>query len=144
MTYTTKCPYCGAAVKGGHGAPWKRIGSPIKRCRRCYRDYIDNDVYEWNIIGIGPKLWFYFFANNRFVPWVFLLITVPGTESWLYFGIGAALWIVFCVLWVRITKKEQIAESKRRTTYNPEYIKLLSDGRYDKIAMKYDPFYTQK
>lgn len=140
MMYTTKCPYCGAAVKGGHGAPWKTIGMPIKECPRCFRNYIDEDIYEWSVIGIAYKLWYYFFANNRFVPWVFLFITVPGTNTWLYFGLGAVIWMIFCLLWVNITKKEQIAESKRRTASNPEYIKLLSDCGYDKLAAKYEEY----
>lgn len=137
MMYSAKCPYCGIALKGGHGAPWKSIGNPIRRCPRCFRNYIDNDIYEWSVISTFYKLWYYFFANNRFCPWVFLLITVPGTESWVFFIIGAVIWMIICVLWVNITKKEHIAESKRRTTYNPEYIKTLSACGYYKLAKKY-------
>ena len=135
MIYTGKCPHCGTVVRGGHGSPWKRIDTPLKTCPRCFRPYIDDNMYEWSVISPAYKVWFYFFANNRFIPW--LILACAAYRSWLYFLIGGVVWMTFCVLWVNITKKEQIAKSKRRTAYNPEYIKTLSDCRYDKLATKY-------
>ena len=143
MKYVAKCPYCGLWLKSGHGSPWKTIGSPVKTCSRCRRHYIDNDIYEWSVIGIAPKLRFYLFANNRIVPWVLLLITVPATESWLYFWAGAVVWSTFCVLWVNITKKQQIMESRIRGVYS-EYIKLLADGGYHKLSLKHYPLHKRK
>lgn len=144
MKYVAKCPYCGSWLKSGHGSPWKTIGSPVKPCPRCSRGYIDNDIYEWSVIGIGPKLWFYLFANNRVAPWVLLLITVPATESWLYFGIGAVVWSAFCVLWVNTTKKKQIEESARRTEGNDQYIQLLINSGYYKLSLKHYPLHMRK
>ena len=142
--YIAKCPYCGTWVKNGYGSPPKSIGSPVKTCSLCRRSYIDNDVYEWSVIGIVPKIRYYLFANNRFVPWVPLLITVPGTESWIYFVIGAVLWSAFCVWWVNTRQKQQIMESKRRTENNPQYIQMLCKSGYHKLSLKHYPLDKRK
>ena len=141
MTYTGKCPHCKTVIRGGHGSPWKRIDTPIRTCPHCFHTYMDDNMYEWSVISPIYKLWFYFFANNRFIPW--FILACAAYLSWLYLLIGGVAWMIFCVLWVNITKKEQIAESKRRTAHNPEYIKALSASRYDKLAMKYDSFYEE-
>lgn len=144
MQYVAKCPYCGLYLKTGHGYPWKTIGSPVKICSRCCMEYIDNDIYEWSVIGIVPKLWYYLFANNRNIPWVLLLITIPATEHWLYSMIGAVLWSAVCVLWVNTRQKQQIMESKRRTENNPQYIKMLCKSGYYKLSLKHYPLHMRK
>ena len=142
--YIAKCPYCGTWVKNGYGSPPKSIGSPVKTCSLCRRSYIDNDVYEWSVIGIVPKLWYYLFANNRIAPWVLLLITIPATEHCLYFVIGAVLWSAFCVWWVNTKQKQQIMESKRRTENNPQYIQMLCKSGYHKLSLKHYPLDKRK
>lgn len=134
MIYTGKCPHCGAVVRGGHGSPMKRIDTPIRKCPRCFRSYLDNNMYEWSVISPIYKFWYYFFANNRFFPW--LILAIAAYRSWAYLLFGGLAWMAVCVLWVQITSKDKIKASKERTS-RQEYIDRLVVYGYDKIATKH-------
>lgn len=134
MIYTGKCPRCGAIVRSGSGSPWKRIDTPLRKCPRCFRSYIDENMYEWSVIGPAYKLWYYFFANNRIFPW--FLLAIVAYRNWIYALTGCAVWTVICVLWVQITSKERIKASKQRTS-RQEYVDLLAVIGYDKLSAKH-------
>lgn len=130
MLYTGTCPHCGAIVRGGHGSPMKRIGSPIMLCPRCKKPYIDNNMYEWAVLQWPYKLWYYFFANNRFFLWLFIVpLAFNYPTFWICLPI---LWMLGCITWVHIASDEAISESEERCT-DIAYIDLLCAAGYDKI-----------
>lgn len=138
MTYTGKCPRCGTVVRGGHGHPIKKIDTPVRKCPKCQSIYLDDNMYEWCVISIPYKLYYIFFANNRFIGWFLLLML--STTYWNYALIGTVLWIIFCICWFFLTTRKKIAASKERTS-NPAYITVLSKSNYDKLAQKFDIYY---
>lgn len=136
MTYKMSCPHCKNAVRGGHGDPIKRIDSPIQTCPHCGKPYLDNNMYEWSVISTMYQLYFYFFANNRFVfPWLIVAIGL-STGSWILFGVLVLIWMACCVYWVDSGMKDKIEASNKRAA-DPDYVKLLAKLGYDKLADKY-------
>lgn len=138
MTYISKCPYCGATVRGGHGIPIKRIDTPVRMCHSCQAPYLDDNMYEWSVISIPYKVYFILFANNRLYGWFFLLLL--SMKDPYYAAVGCVIWPLICVFWFYITKRKRIAASKMRTT-DAKYIEFLSRSNYDKLSQKYDIYY---
>ena len=134
MTYTGRCPHCGVAVRGGHGVPIKRIGTPIRTCHTCHRPYIDDNMYEWAILDGIHKFHFYFFANNRWLPYFLFLIFAAG-GYWLVTILGCTLWAASCFAWVNLTRKDAFELSHNRCL-QAGYIESLSVGYYDKLSEK--------
>lgn len=135
-TYRAYCPYCNYMVDNGHGIPWKTLGSPIKRCSRCGKPYVDNNMYEWAVTGIPFKLVFYFCSNNRYIPLILAPLLGGASGHFLIGAIIAILWAAGCFLWVRLTKKQQMEESKQRCS-KEEYVDLLIEGGYNKFPVDF-------
>ena len=141
MTYTGRCPHCGAAVRGGHGTPMKRIGSPIMTCHCCHKNYIDENMYEWSVISPSYKFHYCFFANNRGYPILFLLLfslirPIPCL-------ILLLIWIAGCGVYVHHTIKNKIEASTARTS-DPIYLGILILIGYEKLDEKVISDYLQK
>lgn len=47
------CPHCGAEVKDYREYGWE-YGSPIRKCKKCGNDYINNSYHEIAVEGIAP------------------------------------------------------------------------------------------
>lgn len=133
MTYIGKCPHCGTHLKEGHGLPWKRIGSPIKTCHRCKNTYFDSNMYEWALVGTIYKFIFIFLANNRWAPYLIFLMVLY--RNWIIAVGGAVLWAVFCFVWFKTTKSEDVSLSKKRCLSQLKYIDLLLQ-KDDKLDVK--------
>ena len=131
MTYTGRCPHCGATVRGGHGIPIKRIDTPIRSCPRCFRKYMDDNMYEWAVLDDAHKFSYYFLANNRWIPYFLCLIFAAGGYWWATV-LGCILWVAICFAWVKLTKKEAFELSHLRCL-QPGYIDSLNAGYYDKL-----------
>lgn len=146
MMYEGRCPHCGNIVRGGHGTPMKRISTPVRTCYRCGKKYMDENMYEWGVLDPVYKLWFYFGANNRGIVLgisLFLGIAslsvnnVSGGAGLLAFS---AIWMIVCYVYVKIAHKDAMEESKKRCA-STEYIELLNQIKYDKLARKFDNYY---
>ena len=134
MTYTGRCPHCGAAVRGGHGIPIKRIDTPLRTCHRCRHPYIDGNMYEWAILDVAHKIYFYLFANNRWLMYFLLLIVTVG-GYWKVALAGLIVWVLLCIAWVNITKKAAFAKS---------HIRCLQPGYVDSLIKIYDKIDEKK
>lgn len=134
MTYTGRCPHCGAIVRSGHGDPIKRIDTPIRTCPRCFHKYIDDNMYEWAVLDSAHKFFYYFLANNRWIPYFLFLIFAAG-GYWPVTVLGCILWAGICFAWVKLTKKDAFELSHIRCL-QPGYLDSLNAGYYDKISEK--------
>ena len=148
MMYEGKCPHCGNIVRGGHGTPMKRIASPIRTCYRCGQKYIDENMYEWAVLDPVYKLWFYFGANNRGIVLMFSLLLgiicfpVENIAAGIGLLVFSVVWMVVCFIYVKLAHKNAMIESQTRCN-NPEYLQLLNDIKYDKLARNFDDFYKR-
>ena len=133
MLYTGRCPYCGNIVRGGHGTPMKRIDTPIRTCHRCGRNYIDGNMYEWAVLDPIYKFSFYFFANNRWTPYVLFMILLFG-GYWVSALICSIIWAATSYIYVKLTKKEDIEDSYLRCK-NPHYVESLVEI-YEKVDIR--------
>lgn len=133
MLYTIRCPHCGNIIRSGHGDPIARIGSPIRACLRCRKCYIDSNMYEWAVLDTFSKVRFCLFKNNRWFPFCIILLLLLYNK--LLALLCCLLWVDICFLWVNLTKREEISESKRRCS-NTKYVQQLVDAGYS-ISQKY-------
>lgn len=120
---------CGNVFDAGHGTPVMDLGSPLKKCNICKKEYIDMDIIEWSISPFYRKLKF-FFANNRF--WICIIPTilfVAISNSWMFGFVVFALFLFFCLLYVISLIKNDIENSKDRAK-NKDYIDLLKVNGY--------------
>ena len=148
MMYEVKFPHCGNIVRGGHGTPMKRILSPVRTCFRCGHKYVDDNMYEWAVLDPIYKLWFFFGANNRGIVLLFSLLlggcsfAVDNASAGIGLLIFSAAWMILCVIYVKLVHKNAIIESRKRCN-DPNYIELLNEIKYDKLARKFDNFYNK-
>lgn len=129
MTHTKKCPNCKNVVDSGHGDPLKYLGSPLKTCPYCRKNYIDSDTIEWSISPLYRKIG-YCFANNRI--WICLvpsIICAGVFEKFLAFLICFVIIFSLCCLYVKHQVNDEIEASKRRTS-NPQYVAILKASDY--------------
>lgn len=142
-TYLTiKCPFCGQVFDQltwrGIGKP-KRYGIPFKRCRRCGKDFVDDDVTE---LATKP-LSYYHIRSVRFnvcrvlfwlllilwfvgVPMLHKLVTADTVLAVAIFGIA----VISVVAIVRDANNDSMpfcdlklayADSKTRLEKHPQY-----------------------
>lgn len=133
MIRTHTCPYCGSFLKMGHGAPQKDISSPVNFCSSCRKAYIDNNAYEWAVLDWIYKLYFYFFANNRWIPYFLSLIPMLG-GYWAIPLVVILFWSIGCFATVNILIADDVELSHKRCL-QPGYVDILIKS-YDKVSMK--------
>ena len=148
MMYEGKCPHCGNIVRGGHGTPMKRIGTPVCTCFRCGHKYVDENMYEWAVLDPVYKFWFVFAANNRGIVLLFSILfggvcfPADNIATGIGFLVFSAIWMALSYIYVKHVHKDAMIASQNRCN-NPEYIELLNAIRYDKLANKFNNFYKK-
>ena len=135
MTYQKSCPNCRMVVRGGHGAPMKRLGAPIVKCGFCGYEYIDNDILEWSIVPLYRKIGFCF-ANNR---WAIILLSAmigmfaQSVELMLSLALVAT---VGCIVYAFHKGRNSLQESINRTS-NVYYVQVLIKSGYE-VASRFE------
>ena len=135
MTYQKSCPNCRMIVRGGHGSPMKRLGTPIVRCEFCGYEYLDNDILEWSIIPIYRKIGFCW-ANNRWA--IVLLAAMVGMvmQNTTMLLILVLISTVACTVYALVKGQKSLPESSARTS-DPNYIQRLIKSGYE-VASRFD------
>lgn len=61
MVITIKrCPHCSRIYESG---PYReKIGKPIVICSSCLKPFRDKNTNEWELLGIGGKIWYVLFV----------------------------------------------------------------------------------
>lgn len=59
MFQTKRCPTCGKLYESGLYR--EKLGEPIASCLFCRSQFIDKGVNEWELRGIGSKIWYLLF-----------------------------------------------------------------------------------
>lgn len=137
--YYYSCPHCQNSLLDARTG-WYTIGSPIRSCSHCQREYCFPYVYEWSILNPLHKLFYCFVANSRSFPFL-------CAAGLLIFGYSKAallcaiIWAIICVLRLKIFDAKKIEDSRNRTKDNPQYIRKLSDLGCTNIDLRIDPFY---
>lgn len=133
--YWKKCPHCRNTVEHGHGLPLTEFGDPKKRCRYCFRTYIDRNVIDWETASLFKKFMFCL-ANGRvflcFITYVIAIARVNLKVEWdnwqIYLACFPFFLIAFglCVLYVKIKVRLYYGKSEKKAK------KELSKDRYKK------------
>ena len=135
MTYQKSCPNCHMIVKGGHGAPMKRLGTPIARCEFCGYTYLDNDILEWSVIPVYRKIGFCF-ANNRWAIIMGAMALGMLAQSFTLMCILAIIAIGGCTAYALHKGKQFMPESVIRSN-DALYIQLLIKSGYE-VASRFE------
>ncbi len=131
--YNFKCPYCGAILESGVGAPSDRLGIPFRKCFCCGKRYIKSSIEEWAMKS--PWKRFKFFVEIPFYVAFLLFITVCGlfglAEANIDFEIvliiGAVVFILsfICAYFMRKKKVEADILLSIERTLSADYVNAL-------------------
>ena len=148
--YSYRCPHCGGIIKSTlfERIPGLKIDSPIKRCKKCQKYFLDTYNIEWSVSSTS------YVSNHYFAPWLFFLI-----EIYLFDFISdlfSVQWAFICcfiylllhfpirILLSEFAQKRAKERSQKRLEQNPEYPQLLADMGYgEKMAAKYHTMMKQ-
>lgn len=122
-------------VRGGHGSPMKRLGSPFVRCSFCGYEYLDNDILEWSIIPLYRKVSFCW-ANNRWA--IILLAAMAGMllQSMAWLLTLVLITSIGCTAYALIKGRKSLPESNIRTS-DPNYVMRLIKSGYE-VASRFE------
>ena len=133
------CPHCKKNIYKSKFFIYK-IGTPIRICEYCNKEYNHPYTYEWSILSVFHKFFYCFLSNGRwfFLFSAFIEFTCKDYLTALNWAIA---WLLVSILPLIIFDSKKIKESYERTKNNPEYIQKLSDLGCTNIAIRIDPYY---
>jgi len=135
MTYQKSCPNCRMLVRGGHGSPIKRLGTPIVRCQFCGYEYLDNDILEWSVIPLYRKVGFCW-ANNRWAIVTFAAMVGMIMQNTTILLILVLVSMSACTAYALVKGKRSLPDSIARTS-DANYIHRLIKSGYE-VASRFE------
>lgn len=137
-TKTKKCPYCHHAyvINDSHGSYY--IGSPIRVCKKCGKNFIDKEFKELALTDIKPWDKLPISVGTVIaVLFAFIMVFAAIKSSWNWFviiPIAIALYLLISDI-VGYKSKMQWIEEERKASFdrlsNPQYAAFLKELGYD-------------
>ena len=140
MLQIKRCPHCGKVYESGQYR--EKIGKPVVTCPFCLKPLIDKHSNEWQLLGLGGKIYYIFsvlmtiFITGMLSGMIILLITLLP-DIFLKTHVGdfitsggngvIILWIICLILsavYILIREGRDISASNMRMK-DPAYLQLL-------------------
>lgn len=133
------CPYCGTKIFPYAAEEWL-YGSPIRTCKKCSKNYVDNRYHEIAVEGIAPNT----LSAKRNIIGIFIFLGIfliaflihyyemhfQNYYHPLYYGIMGIAAVGIIIMIVDLIRIISGAKAKKLEKLRGESVKRLQDKNY--------------